>query len=141
MTSECSCPGCVRACYKKPGWFLPGEAEAAASLLGMTLGAFFAKHLGVDYWEAEEEDEERVYVLAPVTIIGDPGELYPTRPLGKCKLLDDDNRCTIYDARPHECREHTHTESMDDVHNRHRAVSDAWRDNQGQILRLLGEDF
>jgi len=42
---SCDCRTCQDACTRKPGWFLPGEAEIAAESLGMTLPEFFAKYL------------------------------------------------------------------------------------------------
>lgn len=136
MTTECKCNKCVKACHNKPGWFIPDEAALAAELTGATLDEFFNLCLGVDYWE----DSQRVYVLTPATCSMEPGGIYPINPCGKCVLLDKNNRCMIYDARPHECREYIHTETHTDVMVRKQAVRDAWRKHQERIYVLLGQE-
>ena len=47
---SCTCQTCVDACYRKPGWFLPGEAENVAKFLGLSLEETFRKYLAIDWW-------------------------------------------------------------------------------------------
>ena len=48
--TSCTCEVCQSACATKPGHFMPGEAEEAAALVGLTLKEFFDLHLAVDWW-------------------------------------------------------------------------------------------
>jgi Fe-S-cluster containining protein len=136
---SCSCQVCSRACKFNPGWFLPGEAEKAASLLGLTLKDFFDKYLGVNWWEKEAGYDDDVFVLAPALVTMPPGEEYPADPRGVCIFLKE-NKCQIHDAKPHECRSYIHSDTKDDVHNRHKFVADEWLKNQDQIKTLLGRN-
>lgn len=58
---ECSCDKCKGCCEGSPGWFLPGEAEKAAALLGIPYGEF-RKSLIVDYWITSDGEQD---VLTP----------------------------------------------------------------------------
>ena len=58
---SCTCGYCRDGCTRKPGWFLPGEAEKAAGFMGMTLPDFFRAYLAVDWWV----DDPDIFVLSP----------------------------------------------------------------------------
>jgi Fe-S-cluster containining protein len=132
---SCQCPECRNACAHKPGWFLPGEAEAAAKAMNMDLQTFFAKYLAVDWWQAHPGN---TYVLAPA-IPGHEGRMYPARPTGTCVLFKD-GLCTIHGQHPHECRAHVHTDTHALVKTRHAEVARAWEPHQAQIIALLGRE-
>lgn len=132
---ECKCDGCVRACKMKPGWFMPGEAEILAENMGMTLQELFNQHLGVDWWNADEEIQEDVFVLAPANIHMDTGGEYPKFPEGQCKFLVD-GLCTIHEkGKPFECVALNHVEEYN-----HADTAKAWNkpEHQAQIEMLLG---
>lgn len=139
---DCQCNRCVGACSHNPGWFTPRQAEKVAKLLGLTLKEFFDKYLGVNWWEKEEGSYEKdIFVLAPAITTMEAGTEYPADPRGKCVFFKD-GKCQIHDAKPHECKAYTHTDTREDVHVRHRAVADKWatEKNQKQIVKLLGRE-
>src|SRR5690606_13800533 len=97
-----------------PGWFAPGEVEAAAAALGLEPDAFVRRYLVID---AVEVDGRRAEAFAPVKL-GRDGEpmltpatradrLYRTLP-GPCVFYEGQG-CRIYAARPYECRRYVCT--------------------------------
>lgn len=136
-STSCTCHACQGACKHKPGWFLPGEAEAAARLKGMTLPAFFTAHLGVDWFERDYGDSPATFLLSPAIKGHTPGVEFPGDPRGECTFYTD-GLCGIHEAKPHECRAYLHGEAQTSVAERHLAVADAWKDHQGQVETLLG---
>jgi Fe-S-cluster containining protein len=133
-----TCAKCQRGCTNKPGWFLPGEAEAAAPLLGMSLEEFFRTYLAVDWWEHAEwlDCEREVFVLSPAIAGEEPGEEFPGDPRGTCVFYEN-GRCRIHAAKPHECRESLCTGPRGYVHE---DTAKAWTEHQGQIRELLGRE-
>lgn len=79
-----TCTGCG-ACCRRPGpvYFTGGDLERAAAYLGMTPAAFRRRY--------------RVRRRDGVPAV-DPG------PDSPCVFLGEDDRCTIYPARPTQCR-------------------------------------
>ncbi len=132
---DCQCDECKSACVKCPGWFMPGEVEKAADLKGMSLQDFFEEYLSVNWWV----DSPDVFLLSPASINGNPGDMAPYDPHGKCVFYED-GLCGIHDAKPFECRQFIHEDSADTIHGRHESVADAWReqDYQDQITAILG---
>jgi len=130
---SCSCDDCQAACKFKPGWFLPGEAEKAAELLGMEFDEFFQKYLSVDWWVSSDN----IYVLAPSNERSTPGGMYASNPKGACVFYQE-NKCAIHAAKPYECRMSLHTSTSDELSNRHREVSEAWQDHQDEVEVALG---
>jgi len=114
---------------------MPGEAENAAKLLGMTLQDFFDKHLGVDFYI---DDGDAIFVLAPALTNMDGGEMYPFNPLGTCTFLSKSERCGIHTESPHECQMYYHTDNKAKTDKRHKSIAMAWKDHQNQIEELLG---
>ena len=132
---SCSCESCCSACTCKPGWFNPGEAEKAADLLGVPLEELFKTRLAVDWWT---NDYDETFLLSPSVKGGTPGEEFGEDPRGECVFYED-GKCSIYDARPHECREYMHGDSKEVVADRHEAIAQRWKDHQAEIEDLLGE--
>ena len=141
---ECTCKKCVGACSNTPGWFAPGEAEGAASLLGITFEEFFKKYLVVDYWDGDEDtDWKTVLVLSPnkKDFPEYVGKKAPhTFPFLKspCVFLVD-NRCSIHANKPKECRD-VMCDSKDGMVFRE-AVRDLWNkpEHQEKLSGLLGK--
>lgn len=137
---ECSGQDCQQACQQKPGWFRPGEAEAVAELLGMSLEELFASKLGVDWWVGGGGDEgdlaETTFLLSPAITSMQPGEEFPSNPSGQCIFLQD-SRCQIHAAKPFECAQLTH-----DGHADRLEIAREWLGPQGQeqIRQLLGRE-
>jgi Fe-S-cluster containining protein len=133
--SECSCDKCQTACSNKPGWFLPGEAERAAAYMEMSLEDFFRANLGVDWYEGDKP----VFVLSPAITTMEPGETFPSDPMGRCVFLQE-GRCTIHPVKPFECRMFMHGQSREETQARHDKVAAAWVDHQAQIEAIYGRE-
>lgn len=133
--TNCDCTSCQHACEVKPGWFLPGEAERAAALLGLSLQEFFDKHLSVDWFESVPD----IFLLAPASSGSDVGGMYHANPKGRCTFFVG-GRCSIYEARPFECRAYHHSQEI--PNGRHEAVAKAWADeqHQAQVANLYGDE-
>ena len=134
---DCSCKRCQSACQSKPGWFMPGEAEKAAALLGLTLEEFFKTKLGVDWFEGDPD----IFALAPALVGRPTGHEYPGNPRGACVLFVD-GRCSIHAAKPLECREYLHGDDRATLAERKVRIRDAWGAlaPQKQIEQLLGRE-
>jgi Fe-S-cluster containining protein len=138
---SCACYKCKGACRSKPGWYLPGEAERTAKLLGISLQELFDKYLCVDWYEWFNDwgDSHDTFLLAPATTKTDPGGISHYWNTGICIFLKNWH-CTIHGAHPHECRKYSHVSRRRDNHRRHKAVAVAWDkpEHQEQIKALLG---
>lgn len=135
-SNACSCNSCVSACKHKPGWFKPGEAEAAASLVGMPLKEFFDKYLMADFWVNILPPD--TYVLSPA-VEDNAGKVAPFSAFGKCVFLEDD-KCSIHEAKPFECKAYDHATSSQASYENHKEAGMAWLGHQDQIKELLGSD-
>jgi Fe-S-cluster containining protein len=133
---SCTCGECVAACEEKPGWFAPGEAAAAAALLGLPPKEFFDRYLVADYWI--ERDGPDTLVLSPAWEGAAPGARAPSHPLGRCVFLDG-GRCRIHAAKPLECREAWCRRDNDGLHP---AMARRWRtpEAQAEARRFLHDD-
>lgn len=131
---DCTCKVCVEACTFKPGYFAPGEAERAATLLGLTLQEFFDQYLGVDWYDKDET----IFVLSPALAYMGGGGMFPPDPRGRCIFLDEHNRCKIHAAKPWECRRYHHGLSSEHVDAHHEAVASMWKGHEQQLTDLLG---
>jgi len=140
---SCTCDKCSKACRFKPGWFKPGEAEKAAEYLGLNLADFFAKHLMVDWFEADGRDEIELdtFVLSPAIVGKKAGSEFPADPHGRCVFFLD-GKCIIHTVKPFECREFLHTETSHEVKKRHLDVAKSWSSKKEQdlIRNLLGRN-
>lgn len=136
-TSESgTCHECQSACQVKPGWFLPGEAEKAADLLGMPMQEFFDRYLAVDWWEGYPKD---TFILSPAVVGESTGDMFPAAPRGQCVFYQE-GQCQIHEAKPHECRQYWCGEPSGEASGRHRKVAEAWDAHQPQITSLLGRE-
>jgi Fe-S-cluster containining protein len=132
-----TCATCRQACAHKPGWFLPGEAELAAELMGLPLAEFFARFLAVDWWVADHRIDRTTFVLSPAIAGEEAGAEFPGEPRGECVFYKD-QRCQIHAAKPFECREHWC--GNHDPGSPHEDAARAWTAHQDQIGALLGRD-
>jgi len=103
--TECSCDRCIKACANgNPGWFLPGEAEKAAELLGINFDEFKRQYLVIDFWCTPDGDCE---VLAPAKVntqyLGRMVSWGYAFEKGRCVFLNEQNLCRIHKAKPFEC--------------------------------------
>lgn len=137
---SCTCEDCQGACQRKPGWFLPGEAEKAAKLKGLSLKTFFKRYLAVDFWAAPDRKtpkiDHTVFVLSPAVVGNKIGREFPANPMGTCVFFKD-GRCDIHEAKPYECARALH--GTDTSGDRPKVVR-AWNkdEHQDQIVSLLG---
>jgi len=128
---ECSCERCVSACRRKPGLFMPGEAEVLAANMGLTLKELFETRLAVE-WETTTGGE-RIYALSPAIEGIEPGGKFPEdRRFGTCTFLKD-GRCEVHElGKPYDCAMATHAPAIDPT-----CTVAAWVPHQGQIRELL----
>jgi hypothetical protein len=131
-----TCPTCRSGCERKPGWFLPGEAEAAADLLGVGLAELFTTRLNVDYWWEDERLSPTTFVLTPRVGDNEPGTVLGLESRGRCTFYVE-GRCEIHAAKPFECAQWW---CGADELVPHVDVARAWTEHQGQIAELLGEE-
>jgi hypothetical protein len=80
------CTRCANCCKALGIRVSTSDAERIAEHLSMATDAFVEAYLATD------EDRHRKFRQQP------------------CRFLDEDNRCTIYDVRPTDCREYPHTD-------------------------------
>lgn len=130
---ECSCERCVSACRKKPGLFMPGEAEVLAANLGLTLKELFETRLAVE-WEMTSH-LEKIFVLSPAIEGNATGQEFPAfRRWGTCTFLKD-GLCEIHAlGKPYDCAAATHWLRAEPP------TVAAWVEHQDQIRELLGRD-
>lgn len=127
--------GCIRrglCCKSSPGWFAPGEVEAAAALTGMEPDAFVRKYLVIDRMTV---DESTVHVFAPMKLGLDgkpaikPGTMADALYVslrGQCIFYDVANKgCGIYAARPTECARYICTNAPAD-NPTHESIARLW---------------
>lgn len=83
---EIECLTCANCCKTTSPIFYHTDIERIAKFLRMKPGDFIEKYLRVD------EDKDYVLKSSP------------------CAFLNDENFCSIYEARPKACREYPHTD-------------------------------
>ena len=127
----CSCPSCVGACRRKPGLFMPGEAEVLAANMGVSLIELFETRLAVE-WETAI-GIGKIYALSPAIEGIEPGREFPEdRRFGTCTFLKA-GCCEIHtQGKPYDCAMATHVPVADPT----RTIA-AWIPHQGQISELL----
>jgi len=113
---------------------MPGEAEKAAKLMKMSLKKFFDTYLGVDWWNGKHYGAE-TFILSPLVVGADPGDLFAQNPTGVC-IFYKDKRCCIHEAKPYECQMYWHGDTGGLA--RHEKIAMAWEKHQAQIEKLLG---
>lgn len=130
-----TCSTCQGGCERKPGWFMPGQAEKAAEHLGMTLQEFFDTYLAVDWFEGSED----VFVLSPALASEGGGGMFPADPTGRC-IFFKEGRCEIHEVKPFECSSWWCDEPRDGFIDRHHEVAQAWLEHQDLLGQLLGHE-
>jgi Fe-S-cluster containining protein len=98
LTWRFRCRRSGRCCQVKGGvaWVSDGEQQALAKLLGLGLAEFASQHV------RELTD--------PVS--GARRKALRDREDGACELLDGSNECSVYEARPQQCRDFPHWDSI-----------------------------
>ena len=105
---NCICPGCVSACRNDPGRLVPDDVRKLSRLLGIS-----ERDLENDYLVrvsvasgghtlhalAPAKSKGRRFVAAPGTAAPD----YYAKEEGRCIFLDDNDRCSVHEAKPFEC--------------------------------------
>lgn len=131
--SSCQCLECQLSCAIRPGYFAPGEAEKAAELLGLTMKQFFDQHL-----VAELPRRAGWMILVPASGGNKPGTVDDRDvPVGRCVFFGKDGKCSIYAARPLECRLAHHDHTSDENQRIHDQIGYSWQHNQAEIRSLL----
>jgi len=149
---ECTCEKCISCCKERPGWFRPKEIPELAEFLKASIKGIFQKYLIADYWIG---DSSNIYLLSPVKDFDKVEEFLIKETISfqrehnkfmgredcdragsytswsyaflhaPCIFLKN-NRCTIYEARPFECRVtwHRNNSSIKDIR---RLIADEWK--------------
>ncbi len=120
-------------CRASPGWFMPGQVEAAAAFLGLDPVAFIRRYLIVDAYDL---DGRQVEVFAPVKLGRDGAPLVTpgTRVDRLYRIFRSpcvffrDNGCQIYPVRPAECAAYLCSLPQEE-HLSHREIAQAWANN------------
>lgn len=86
LFQEIDCLSCANCCKTTSPIFYNKDIERLAKHLRQKPGEFIDKYLRID------EDKDYVLREAP------------------CPFLDNDNYCSVYEARPNACREYPHTD-------------------------------
>lgn len=122
--SRCGCSTCRSACETSPGWLIPDDLPRLARLLRCNPRQLVHRFLGFDRWYGDDGDT--IHVLAPAGAHHRPGETAPNGAAGRCVFLDASGRCSVYAARPFECRRYHHRLSDKQKRALHRATMRAW---------------
>ena len=129
--NSCACRKCKSCCWVSPGWFGSiEEVKGAAKIVEMPVGEFTKEFLIGEWWAGDDED---VIVPAPrknfdrlskerQKLETGAGDIFKDEKLrnGKgfiraswghnlmtgfaCVFLTKDERCTIHESKPTECR-------------------------------------
>ena len=140
--SGVACCGRGRCCENNPGWFAPGEMEAAAAWMKLPPEEFFSKYIVLQSVQLPNEPGRPVveaYVPTKVDAAGQPLEGAGRRASrvyqfmsGPCVFYKE-QRCAIHPARPLECRRYF-CEQDASLNITHEEIGklwyDAWRATQ-----------
>ena len=140
--SGARCIGRGRCCENNPGWFAPGEMEAAAAHLGLSPEEFFARYVVIVNVRLDDEPGAplvEAYAPAKADASGAPLDGAGKRASrayrfmrGPC-IFYRDRRCAIHPARPLECRNYW-CEQPDAMNTSKQQLArlwyDAWRANR-----------
>ncbi len=134
--SGVACCGRGRCCENNPGWFAPGEVEAAAEWMGMTPQAFVEKYLVLGSVRLTSEPGQptvEAYVPTKVDQNGQPLDGAGKRPsrayqfmVGPCTFYKE-GRCAIHPVRPMECRGYF-CEQDESLNISHQQIGKLWYD-------------
>lgn len=105
---HCICQECVSACHNDPGRLVPDDVRKLSRRLGIS-----ERDLENDYLVrvpvaiggqtvhalAPAKKRGRRFVAAPGTAAPD----YYAKEPGQCIFLDDNDRCSVHEAKPFEC--------------------------------------
>lgn len=105
---SCNCNECISACHNDPGRLVPEDMKNLSALLKVPeedlLKEFLVKvpvscngHL--IYAPAPAKKKGRRFIAEPGTIAPD----YYAAEKGRCIFLDDNDQCSVYEAKPFEC--------------------------------------
>lgn len=137
MTRDCVCPVCIEACYGRPGWFLPGEAEQAAQALAQPFRIFFQRRLTVDY--PRRALASPVFAIAPGITTEPKGAVSRRGAWGRCEFLAKGDRCALHalGVKPYGCRAYLHDTDPAPAMAR---LREAWGPARAQLRLLLGRE-
>lgn len=139
--NSCSCEKCRSACKYKPGWFMPDQIKVLANNMGITIEELFKTKLAVDWWEAGDDCDNDIFVLAPVLKSEKAGTEYLPNPRGRCVFFTDDGKCEIHKkGKPFECKKTKVCKKSNNNNTLHKTTALKWnsKENQDMIVNLLG---
>ena len=146
----CSCPKCKACCWRSPGWFgTIEEVEGAAKIKGFSIEEFCKEFLIREWWAGEDEE---VSVPAPrrnFTRLNDDAPSFVLEEAkvngngfvraswghnlivgAACIFLTDDERCSIHESKPTECREAFGCEIVDEDYKFRPNIVPYWKARQ-----------
>lgn len=139
MIKSCSCNICSKQCRYRPGWFTPNQVNKLVEHLQLHIDEVFNNFLAIDWYEYDSGEVS--FILAPSLKYHMPGIEYPILPSGEC-IFYVDNKCSIYELRPAECRifnhEITTMEHILKFKKSRKRIADLWRSKREYIEILLG---
>ena len=151
--SGCTCDKCIDCCNTSPGWF--GSIEeviGAANMMNMPIRVFMYEYLIREWyyaevievpaprknfdkcngciWQDEMNKNKKGFVRASWghnLITGFP-----------CIFLTENNRCSIYESRPLECK--ISYGCRDTNKNMRQEIEDYWKHNQDWIMCIMNKE-
>ncbi len=128
----CDCHKCQRACTLKPGLFHFKQMEKLVKYFKKPIKKIFNQYLGVEYLTTTGK---MTLVLAPSTLLMEPGEYYPFINTGKC-IFFKNNRCEIHKVAPYECQFYVHDMDKNLAKQKRYEIIKSWEGKEKFILEL-----
>jgi len=116
-----------------------GEAEKIAEFLGIPITQLFEQRLAIDYWIENSGD---ILYLIPSWGGVKPGRMMSYGDAferGRCTFLTDENKCSIHEVKPSECREALSCDPERPGGEIGSNVVDTWRPHQKYIRQFDGD--
>ena len=126
--STCDCPDCRQACQNSPGWFLPGQIEPLARVLGRSPQELFRACLALG--TTQMPTGKRMLGVMPHKLrdFKKPGQIWALNELadpGRC-IFYEHGKCAIYDVRPYECSRMHHSHTARQTHELRHFIVRQW---------------
>jgi Fe-S-cluster containining protein len=104
----CNCKECISACLNDPGRLIPGDIPKLSRLLKIPESDLennylvrvpVTSHGHTIHALAPAKKKGKRFIAAPGTTAPD----YYAEEMGRCIFLDDNDHCSVHEAKPFEC--------------------------------------